>query len=580
MPDKFIPFTPWRPDRSEFNTEGVETVANVIRTANGYRPFPGLTPLNAQSAALPAGRPVGMAGGKTRTGIGEQWSFVEGRAPLALNPDAAGWTEENQSPLNDPIWTLSTENTDNNNRHRVKATQWEDYLFVTNFWDNLRKRQLGEPPETFIQVPYQTENYQGAWVSGTVYEIDQEVFYNDIMWQAVQQTASPTTPPAEGADWTDNSQYIKCRDLAVVRDFLVMGNFDDPDFTVAGIPRGGVHPDRVRWSALGDPFSISLEGDAATSSDFQDIPDAGAFQGIVGGEYGVVLMENGIFRMDFVGPPSIFAFNRVENARGCVEPNSIVTARNVTYYLSDDGWKSFDGQTVKSVGAERFDRWFTGAADQSSLDTMSAFVDPRNQLIVWGFHGGISSKDVNDTALLLNYELNEPSVAYFDHSILGQFALSGYDLEDLDVFGTLEQLPASMDDALYRGGSQNLGALVTTNEIRDQDVQLYTFTGIPDPALIYTSEQRLGGLKRAKVQMVQTAIEGDAQTIRIRVCGRNRLGKARVCGIWRDITADGLYPVFGDARYQIVQTEITSDDLNAWRDATGVFITFTPTSIR
>lgn len=578
MADKFIPFNVWRPDRSEFNTEGTERVENVIRTANGYRPFPGLTPLNASATSpfLPAGRPVGLIGGKDITGFARQFAFVEGVAPQLLNPNGDGWTAQTAAPS----WTVSAAV----GRNRFKAAQWEDLLFITNFHNNLRKRIL-DTGDQFIEVPYRTANFVGDWVSGTTYLVDQEVLSGEIMWKAVQSPqAAPTTPPVEGVDWTDNSQYIQARYIAVVRDFLVLGNLEDPAFLVGGIPRGGTHPDRVRWSAIGDPENIVLEGDPAILSDFQDLPDAGACQGIIGGEYGVVLMENGIFRMDFVGPPAIFSFNRVENARGCVEPNSILTARNITYYLSDDGWKSFDGQSVRSVGAERFDRWFNANAEQSGLESMSAFVDPKNQVLVWGFRGSRSSLDVNDTALIYNYELNEPSVAYFNHSILGQFVLSGYDLEGLDVFGTVEQLPASLDDAFYRGGSQNLGALASTEvagvQVPDTNVQLFTFTGAPDPAVIDISEQRLGGMKRAKVRMVQTAVEGDGQLVRVRVGGRNRLGKAVTWGPWRDITADGLYPVLGDARYQRVGAEITSSDTGPWRDATGVFVTFTPTSIR
>ena len=110
--------------------------------------------------------------------------------------------------------------------------------------------------------------------------------------------------------------------------------------------------------------------------------------------------------------------------------------------------------------------------------------------------------------------------------------------------------------------------------------RLNTFTGTPDTAIIDTSEKRLGGEKRAKVQFVQTAIEGVAQQITVQLGVRNRLGVPVKFGPKRELTGDGQYPVLQDSRYQRIRVNISSTEAEGWADATGVFVRAVPTSLR
>ena len=95
------------------------------------------------------------------------------------------------------------------------------------------------------------------------------------------------------------------RHLAVIRDFVVTANVTYSSAT---------HRSRVRWSAINDATSWTI---GSNQADFQDIPDAGHITGLVGGEFGVVLMEKAIARMQYVGSPLIFTFEKVETGHGC-----------------------------------------------------------------------------------------------------------------------------------------------------------------------------------------------------------------------------------------------------------------------
>ena len=109
-------------------------------------------------------------------------------------------------------------------------------------------------------------------------------------------------------------------------------------------------PYRARWSGIGDATSWAVS--ATTQADFQDIMDMGSITGLVGGEYATILMEKGIVRASYIGSPLIFQFDNVETRRGCKVPGSVANVGHFVFYLSDDGFYMFNGQTSKAIGRE------------------------------------------------------------------------------------------------------------------------------------------------------------------------------------------------------------------------------------
>jgi hypothetical protein len=172
--------------------------------------------------------------------------------------------------------------------------------------------------------------------------------------------------------------------VTVVRDFVVSAN-------------EASNPNRVQWSGINDPTTWSSSG--VTQSDFQDVPDGGNVMGITGGEFGLVLMEQAIFRMSYVGTPFVFQFDNIARNRGCYESNSVVQWQGVTYFLSDDGFYACNGQQVIPIGAEKINRFFFSDVVEAEIESMSAAVDPVRNLIVWGYPA------LEDTYRLLVYHI-------------------------------------------------------------------------------------------------------------------------------------------------------------------------------
>lgn len=278
--------------------------------------------------------------------------------------------------------------------------------------------------------------------------------------------------------------------IAVVRDFVFVANTDTGSGRV---------PYQVYFSGFNDPTSWVSGVD---QSDFQNIPDAGAITGLVGGEYATILLERAIIRATYSGPPLIFQFDKVETARGCQVPGSVCNIGHMVFYLSDDGFYMFDGSRSQPIGAEKINRWFLEEDFNISYkDKMTSTVDPQNQLAVWSYVSNSSIDGRPDRLLIYNYALNRWSLVNVKTDLIAPFFTPGYTLEDLDNISTsVDALPASLDSALYKGGQYLFGGALGAN--------IYAFTGDPLQGTVVTGEAAIQVGKHAIVTRVYPYHEG------------------------------------------------------------------------
>jgi hypothetical protein len=260
--------------------------------------------------------------------------------------------------------------------------------------------------------------------------------------------------------------------LAVVRDFVWVANVDTGSGRV---------PYKAYWSGFNDPTSWTAGVD---QSDFQDIPDAGAITGMVGGEYCTILMERAIVRATYTGPPLIWQFDKVETARGCQVPGSVCNVGHTVFYLSDDGFYVFDGSKSQPIGAEKINSFFLNDFNIAFKDKMTSTVDPQEQIAVWSYVSNSAIDETPDRLLIYNYALNRWSLANVKSDLVAPFFTAGYTLENLDnINSSLDALPASLDSPLYKGGQYLFGGALGT--------KISAFTGDPLPATIVTGETGL-----------------------------------------------------------------------------------------
>ena len=343
----------------------------------------------------------------------------------------------------------------------------------------------------------------------------------------------------------------KARHIAVVRDFVMCGNTNDTT--------DGEKPYRVRWSAIGDATSWATS--ATTQADFQDIADFGAVTGIVGGEYATILMEKGIVRAQYVGSPLIFEFDKVQISRGCKISGSVVAFGRNVFYLSDDGFYMFDGQSAKPIGAERVNRYFLKRFQSNFANRMSAVIDPLRQIVVWSY-ASIDSDGTPDELIIYNYATDSWSTATIGLDAMAPLFTAGYTLENLaTISNSIDALPSSLDSPVYKGGEYFFAGA--------KDNRIQTFTGATLPATLETGEFDIQAGRTSLLNNVIPYVEnsgGATATISVQVASRQTQNEPIVFGSASPVTSDNFCPVRSSGRFHRVRLNITGD----WENATGV----------
>ena len=336
--------------------------------------------------------------------------------------------------------------------------------------------------------------------------------------------------------------------ITAVRDFVVCANIG-----------AGTNPSRVQFSDINDPTDWTPG--AASQSDSQDLPDGGDITGITGGEFGIVFLEKAIVRMSYIGSPLFFQFDTISRNVGCIEGGSIAQYGGVTYFLSDDGFYSCNGQQITGIGAEKVDRYFFNNANIGDIDSISAAVDPERNLVIWDYTTVSGPRGL----LIYNFETQKWCEADTDVDYLSTLATSGVSLEGIDTaynitagsfvatkqytirsvgttdytligavantvgvlftatgvgsgtgvaidmaasaaaLKTIDTLVTTMDDRLYKGGKFLFGGV--------RDAKVITFTGTPATATITTNDLEYG--YNSVVTLIRPSVDNGSASVSV-----------------------------------------------------------------
>ncbi len=336
------------------------------------------------------------------------------------------------------------------------------------------------------------------------------------------------------------------KDIAVVRDFVFAGNI--------GV---GSEPDKVQWSDIND--ETDWVSGSTSQSDYQIIADGGNVQAITGGEFGVILLEKSVVRASYVGSPLFFQFDTISNGLGCLEGNSVAQYGNITFFLSDDGWYSTDGQTITNIGLEKIDRWFFGRVDLTKLNTMSAAVDPVKNLVVWNY----SDVDGNRRILIYNWQLQKWSRAETTSDSVGTIATLGESLESLESilgYTDIDTMPASLDSRLFIGGKFLFAGT--------KDDKIVTFTGESIIPQLITTDVEVGYNSVATLARPQI----DNGTAQVAVASRRELDDTIEFSTFVPATTEGRCSLRSAGRYHRFNVQPTGN----WTTAMAVDVDVKP----
>lgn len=329
--------------------------------------------------------------------------------------------------------------------------------------------------------------------------------------------------------------------IGVIGDFLVAGNL---------IEGGTDYPNRVRWGGYN---ATELWGTSpSTQADFQDlVGDGGKIQKVVGGQsVGVLMLENGIRRMPYEGPPRIFGLYEVEGGRGTPAPKSVVSMGGQIYYLAQDGFWALDarGGSPRPIGAGKVNKWFLNELAASTLAEVDGAIDRQNGLVYWGFKSSGGSVS-NDRLLIYSYLFDRWAYAEVETQVIGEHVSSGYSLDDLAAILTdIDSDSIPVESTAYQGGG--LPSLMAF----DGSNQAAAFSGAALTAMIETNE--VGGRKRPHINAARPYISGAPTSMTCQVGGRDNINSTYTYSTAVSLNDIGEFPIQSRSRFARLRINI------------------------
>jgi len=347
----------------------------------------------------------------------------------------------------------------------------------------------------------------------------------------------------------------KARHIAVVRDFTVLGNTNDGT--------DGQKQNRVWWSGINDP--TDFDPNATTQCDFQDVPEGGWVQKIVGGaDYGLVFMERQIQRMTYVGSPLIWRFDAIDRERGTPIPKSVVGLGRMVFFISEEGFFMTDGLRSVPIGHEEVDRKFWDNFDSLYASRVSSIIDPLSKTVMWAWPDTSATNGEANNIYIYNWVSKKWSHASVNTQHLFLARGLGYTLDSLDTVGTdidnATTFPFSFDSRAWTGGEFKLAAFDTDNKYA-------TFTGSNMAATLETTETQPHSNGRSRVTRVRPLVEGSG-TITTAIAPRDALTETATFGSAASLNTDGSASVDSEGRYHRVRVSVAAG--GTWTHAQGV----------
>ena len=413
MATQRILFEEWLPDQPSVS-KSVREALNVVPVLNGYTYINSAANYSASASENLNNVFAGKFGGTV--------TVFAGGATKLFKLDNTNLTLSNVSS-----GTYSGNN-------RWQFVQFGQNMLATNGTQRIQKWTLGTSTAFYQSSTFVSGTYSrsGTTVTATItghgltasetYEVDITSGDGTSGSYVISVTDANTITYTDTVSGTTSGNINIITSAAPIAKHITIIR----DFVVGAYIEAGTYANRVQWSDVNDPNYWNSGG--ASLADFQDIEDGGDITGIVGGEFGIVLMENAIVRMSFVGSPNIFQFDTIARGVGCIEGGSVTQYAGTTYFLGADGFYACDGQQIVRIGAEKVNRYFFSNANIGDIDTISASIDPERNIVIWNYSNVSGSRSL----IIYNYQTQKWSESETTVNYLSTLSSTGATLDGLD----------------------------------------------------------------------------------------------------------------------------------------------------
>src|SRR4029077_7241722 len=234
-------------------------------------------------------------------------------------------------------------------------------------------------------------------------------------------------------------------------------------------------------------------------------------QRIFGGEYGVILQQDRVWRMLFVGAPVVFQFGDVLSGVGLIAPGAAVQDGETIYFLSTKGFFALEsGTQATPIGDGRVDNFVRNDLDQSNLHRMSATADTNSKRVFWAYPGAGNTSGRPNRILVYDRTRDRWAIMDQDVELLWTAGGSSIDLdaaastgEPLDIDDPDADI--SFDDPRWMGGAPFLAAF-------DSTFASGSFSGSVREAMFKTKEYALADGARTQLNGFRSLVQGGSVT--------------------------------------------------------------------
>jgi hypothetical protein len=316
----------------------------------------------------------------------------------------------------------------------------------------------------------------------------------------------------------------------------------------------------------GDPtatnvLSISGYNDSEgwTAGDNQAIivpfPSGGAIMGLAGGETGIILQRNAVKRATYnADGVTWWTFDELANDVGCMAKGSVAQAGNLVFWLSEEGFKVSDRNTIEPVGKEKIDNEFFSLYSREDIESMTCAVDPRTTTVMWAIRG--------TPGRIWFYDWTLKEWATVDLPLSAVFAgfTSSLSIDSMDTLfpGGIDTIPGPLDGAEFSGGNP-----ITI--IAGFDGSLNTLSG-PNMAAQFAIKPIELSERRVRIRGARVVSDAIAGTVTVDT--RARAGDPQHNVTSGSIRDNGRVPLRANGRHVGVTVDIPAGA--AWSYALGL----------
>lgn len=340
---------------------------------------------------------------------------------------------------------------------------------------------------------------------------------------------------------------LRGRSIARVGRFLMLGG------TNVVIGSSTLDDRAFRWSAFNDPLSWAVSQTTQAGVASINSPELGPITGIVGGRSPLIFQEQGVIRIEYVGPPKVWAEREISRDLGCVATKSIVTINDLTYFFSNEGVCVTNGTSVQNIGVGRVNKTVKRALLLATKDFISAGVLWEKDTIVWSFMG-----------LQSDYSVDDNRTTSFN--ILYNYRTDKFSFMDLLTGGIIPTEPRYL-------GVSGIPAVGYALDVSDDPVRARRFDKTTPPitqaATMTTGYRSLTPGRRVSVNAVEPVYDGAGAKVAINT--KATLAGAVTAGTPVAANSLGIAPVRADGRAAAVS--VTFDAGEEWSEFKGAIVT-------